>query len=50
MYEALKNIKDVCARVGWGDAEVRALLHDNAARLLAETESRKPSGSGLAPS
>jgi predicted TIM-barrel fold metal-dependent hydrolase len=35
MYEALKAIKDVCGAMGYGRAEVEALFHGNAARLVA---------------
>lgn len=38
MYEALKALKDVCDRLGYGPEEARALLHDNAASLVSACE------------
>ncbi len=36
MYEALRAIKETCAEVGFGPAEVEALFHGNAARLIEQ--------------
>ncbi len=40
MYEALKTIKDVCEEFGFGPKQVRAIFHDNAARLIEKAKEK----------
>ncbi|HIJ72999.1 MAG TPA: DeoR family transcriptional regulator [Candidatus Hydrogenedentes bacterium] len=45
MYEALRALKEACRRLGLGEDAVRALLHDNARRLVGQITEEEPSQS-----